>query len=68
MLYIVNTTGEAWPADTDSTSGAEGRDGKGVKCNKIRKTKEPFPAFHVRMGEQVSLHCEMFTGKQFITD
>ena len=37
-------TGEAWPADSDSTGREQrGGDSKGVKCKICRKRGEPFP-------------------------
>ena len=56
VLYILkhHVTGEAWPADSDSTlnfkgGSRRGGESNGVKCRIIRKRRELFPVFHVHM-------------------
>ena len=54
VYFKHHVTGEAWPADSDSTlnfKGGSRRGGKskGVKCRIIRKRRELFPVFHVHM-------------------
>ena len=62
VYFKHHVTGEAWPADSDSTlnfkgGSRRGGESKGVKFRIIRKRREPFSSleFHVLMREQVPL-------------
>ena len=68
VLYILNTTvsGEARPADSDSTlnfkgGSRRGGESKGVKFRIIRKRREPFSSLPRSTGGSKFLFVEMVT-------
>ena len=67
VLYFKHhVTGEAWPADSDSTlnfkgGSRRGGESKGVKFRIIRKRREPFSSLPRSHGGSKFLFVEMVT-------